>query len=388
MVVAARKTKLGTEQVVDFVSSVVGDHLHAKRVLSLAGATLGVVAGGALAINAIGQALAVSRGIFAKHAIKQVDRLLSNRGIDVWELFACWVPFVVAQRTDIVVAMDWTDFDADGHATIMLSMITSHGRATPLVWKTVEKASLKENRNAFEDEVLHRLKEVIPEGVKVLIVADRGFGDQKLYEMLTQQLGFDFVIRFRGNILVTSAEGETRAAKEWVGTGGRTRALRNATVTDDKFPVGAVFCLQAKEMKEAWCLATSRNDLLARKAVEYYAKRWTIEPAFRDTKDLRFGCGMAEIRVSTPARRDRLWLVNALAVALLTLLGAAGESLGYDRWLKANTVKTRTHSLFRQGCMLYDLLPTLRDDLFEPLMQRFADMIFEHTVFSEVFGYL
>ena len=59
--------------------------------------------------------------------------------------------------------------------------------------------------------------------------------------------------------------------------------------------------------------------------------------------------GMGSIRVSTPARRDRLWLLNALAIALLTLLGAAGEALGYDRHLKSNTTKRRTHSLFRQG---------------------------------------
>jgi hypothetical protein len=50
----------------------------------------------------------------------------------------------------------------------------------------------------------------------------------------------------------------------------------------------------------------------------------------------------------------RLWLLNAFAVALLTLLGAAGEALGYDRHVKSNTSKRRTHSLFRQGCMLYE----------------------------------
>jgi hypothetical protein len=33
------------------------------------------------------------------------------------------------------------------------------------------------------------------------------------------------------------------------------------------------------------------------------------------------------------------------------LLGAAGEALGYDRHLKSNTTKRRTHSLFRQGGM-------------------------------------
>jgi hypothetical protein len=59
-------------------------------------------------------------------------------------------------------------------------------------------------------------------------------------------------------------------------------------------------------------------------------------------------------------RRDRLWLINAFAVVLLTLLGAAGEALGYDRMLKTNTVKRRVHSLFRQDCMLYDLIPTRR----------------------------
>jgi len=58
---------------------------------------------------------------------------------------------------------------------------------------------------------------------------------------------------------------------------------------------------------------------------------------------------MGSLRVSTPERRDRLWLLNAFAVALLTLLGAAGEALGYDRHLKSNTAKRRTHSLFRQG---------------------------------------
>jgi hypothetical protein len=65
-----------------------------------------------------------------------------------------------------------------------------------------------------------------------------------------------------------------------------------------------------------------------------YAKRWGVECRFRDSKDLRYGMGLGEVRVSTPARRDRLWLINAFAVALLTLLGAAGEALGFDRLLK------------------------------------------------------
>ena len=73
-----------------------------------------------------------------------------------------------------------------------------------------------------------------------------------------------------------------------------------------------------------------------------------------------------------PERRDRLWLINAFAVVLLTLLGAAGEALGYDRMLKTNTAKRRVHSLFRQGCMLYDLIPMMPEVRLRPLMQRFS----------------
>ena len=41
--------------------------------------------------------------------------------------------------------MDWTDFDDDNQATIMLSLVTNHGRATPLLWLTVDTALALEN---------------------------------------------------------------------------------------------------------------------------------------------------------------------------------------------------------------------------------------------------
>ena len=92
------------------------------------------------------------------------------------------------------------------------------------------------------------------------------------------------------------------------------------------------------------------------------------------------------MHVEAPDRRDRLWLINAFAVVLLTLLGAAGEALGYDRMLKTNTAKRRVHSLFRQGCILYDLIPTMPDTRSRPLMQRFSQMLRDQPLFADVFG--
>jgi hypothetical protein len=360
--------------------------LHAKRILSLANATLGVVRTASLAVNTIGQGLALARGLVTKHAIKQVDRLLSNEGIDIDAALRHWVPYAVGPRNSINVAMDWTDFDADGQATIMLSLLTRHGRATPLLWLTVDTATLRNHRNEYEYQVLVRLADALPADIKVCIVADRGFGDQKLYRMLTEELKFDYVIRFRGNIMVTAADGEVRTAAAWVGAGGRARVLRDALVTAERYQVGTVLCVQEKAMKQAWCLATNGTAATARALMSLYGKRWGIECSFRDTKDLRFGMGMGSIHVSTPARRDRLWLLNAFAIALLTLFGAAGEALGYDRLLKSNTAKHRTHSLFRQGCMLYELIPTMPELRLLPLVKRFAAMLAEAPAFADTFG--
>ena len=88
--------------------------------------------------------MAQARGLLPKHAIKQVDRLLSNSRLEAWDVFASWVPEMVGSRTDIVVAMDWTDFDPDNQATLALHLVTRHGRATPLLWLTVDKDELKE----------------------------------------------------------------------------------------------------------------------------------------------------------------------------------------------------------------------------------------------------
>lgn len=380
------RDKFSFGEVRSVLGQVLGSDLHAKRIDSLANATLGALCTASLAVCTIGQGLAVARGLSCKHAVKQVDRLLSNRGIDVDAILAHWVPFVVGARTAIVVALDWTDFDADKQATIVLSLVTDHGRATPLVWLTVRKDTLKEHRNLYEDRVLVRLAEILPPNIKVCVLADRGFGDQKLYRLLSEQLHFDYVIRFRGNIGVTAADGETRTAARWVGQGGRARVLRGAMVTAERYQVGTVVCVQDPDMKQAWCLAASSTTATAQELTAYYGRRWGIECGLRDTKDIRFGMGMGSIHVDSPERRDRLWLINAFAVVLLTLLGAAGEALGYDRLLKTNTTKRRTHSLFRQGCMLYDMIPNMPEHRLQPLIKKFNELLIAQPLFEFVFG--
>jgi hypothetical protein len=386
MVRAMRSQAIRPRRVRAFVSSIFDHDLHEKRVASLADATVGALQGARLAVGALGRALAVAKELDGKHAIKQVDRLFSNTGVDVWKLFSNWVPFILAGRPEIVVVLDWTEFDQDNQSTIALYLVSKHGRATPLLWKSVVKSDLRNWRNEHEDELLERFREVVPPNTKVTVLADRGFGDHKLYELLKDQLGFDFVIRFRENIRVTDDHGETRAAKDWVPDTGRPRTLRKARVTKTQREVAAVVCVHARGMAEPWHLATSREDVTGAAVVKLYGRRFTIEETFRDLKNLRFGMGLTDTRISSPARRDRILLVGAIAASLLTLLGAAGESLGLDMKMKANTVKTRTHSLLNQGLFYFDCLLNMREERARPLMQRFDELLRQHAATREVFG--
>ena len=245
----APKSILPRKKIADFIDNLYDGDLHAKRVLSLANATLGVLVSASLAVHAIGQGLAQALGKLSKHGVKQVDRLLSNQGIDVWEFFGYWVPYLVGARLEVVVAMDWTSFARDQQDTVVLSMLTGHGRATPLMWRTVRSSTLKGQMKRYEKELLERLREVVPSQVKVTVVADRGFGDCKLFKTITQELGFAYVIRIRGDIYVTSAKGERRKAAQWVGQGGRSRTLRGAQVTDEHhLEVGRVVCVHDRKV--------------------------------------------------------------------------------------------------------------------------------------------
>ncbi|WP_437769892.1 IS4 family transposase [Sorangium sp. So ce764] len=378
------RERLGLEHTREFVDRVFGADLHALRVLSLANGVAGVLNAAVLSIHAIGQAYANVAKITAKSGVKQVDRMLGNDALSLDIVLARWVRFVVGENASILIALDWTDFDKDDHTTLCAYMVTTHGRAMPLAWNTVKKSALKDQRTRHELEMVERLHTWLPENVNITLLADRAFGYQELYALL-EAFGWDFVIRFRGCILVESAEGAVRPAENWVSSNGRPKLLVGARVTDKRAAVGAVVLVKAARMKEAWCLATSLATAKAAEVVKLYGRRFTIEETFRDTKDLHFGMGLSATHIRDAARRDRLLLLVAMAHTLLTLLGAASEASGLDRTLKVNTVKKRTHSLYRQGLYWYHCVPTMREEWLRRLMDAFDRIVREHAFFSHFF---
>ena len=94
--------------------------------------------------------------------------------------------------------------------------------------------------------------------------------------------------------------------------------------------------------------------------------------------------GLSKTSVSNQNRRDRVLLISALAVIILTLLGAAGEKLGMDKYVKVNTLKRRTLSLFRQGCHYFNKLMRMKLDETKRFIKSFSDLLLEHKSLQSI----
>ena len=65
------KAVMHRDEIAEFISSLYDGDLHAKRVLSLANATLGVLTSASPAVHLVGQGLAQALGKLSKHGIAE-----------------------------------------------------------------------------------------------------------------------------------------------------------------------------------------------------------------------------------------------------------------------------------------------------------------------------
>ncbi len=110
-------------------------------------------------------------------------------------------------------------------------------------------------------------------------------------------------------------------------------------------------------MKEANSQPCDGDDKEGSDHAATYAHRFQIEESFRDIKNKRWGWKLRFTRLSGSDRYLRMLLIAAVTMAVTLLIGLQGERRGYDMDYKANTEKTRTHSLVWLGAAMLDHRP-------------------------------
>lgn len=322
--------------------------LRRSQTKTLSYLVTGLLRGGRAGLAGIGRHL--PGAAFIKHKIKRVDRFIGNSRVDITAVSAAVLSWAVRRGQRLIVALDWTDLP-DGKK-MLSAAVPMRGRALPVHGRVVDERVLSsKSQNRIEEAFLVELLRLLPAGVRVVLVADRGFARTELMKKL-KRAGVSFVIRVKGDVAFRR-RGERKLIGEVPLLPGQTRRYGSVRFRDrEPVEVNLVLTWQWK-MKEAWYLV-SDLELTGREIIDLYGKRMQIEESFRDAKSVRWGFRLRHVRLGSPVRWERMMMVVALAYLFLLGVGAHAERHRRHRQLMANTSRRRTLSWLTVGRALFE----------------------------------
>lgn len=357
--------------------------VHKKRLHTIFAVILGIIDSKSLSISNIGRSIAKLSETNDANGIKLADRFLGNEKVETDLLMKRWAGHVMSGYDDLLINIDWTEFDTDHHSTLSASLQTYNSRSIPLLWRTINKDNKKGNMNNVEDDILNDILEVISDlsPKSVIIVADRGFMDSKLMKYIKEELGYDFVIRIKSNIFVTDKDGETRYSRDWAPKDGTQKIIKDGYITSARFPVNTILCSEDRRNSDNsafgyFCLASSLDSLIF-DIDDIYGGRFSCEETFRDIKDIRTGFGMSFFRTKNEGRRDKLLLLGSISLYLIEKIGETAEEIGLDKnTTQSNNRKRRRFSLRTVGFRIYAVLNSFSGNQLSRLFKRLRLHVF------------
>jgi hypothetical protein len=321
---------------------------QSKTLADLVAATLHV---SRVSLAAIGRQLVGTTAV--KHHIKRAWRFCANERVTISDAMRGLLRHYLKQRCGkvhrhwwrrrprvkpLVIAFDWTDLR--NFHTLMAALVMN-GRALPLLWATYTKWKLHKSQNNLEEGLLRLLRDLLPSGVPVLLLADRGFGRTELAKTC-QELGFRYLIRIKPNVCIDCRQFRGKL-KDFPVKKGMAVLLRDVRYRQTD-PVTQHVVIRwklnlPKKRDEPWYLMTDlRRDAVT--LTELYAKRMTVEELFRDDKNKRNGWSLRHTKITKPERIDRLLLILALAYWLLCGIGlVARQCYRPGQWCSSNDPK-------------------------------------------------
>jgi hypothetical protein len=273
-----------------------------------------------------------------KHQIKRAWRFCANDRIETADAMRGIIAKLLKKRKKkLLIAVDWVDIK--GFQTLLASVVLK-GRSTPIAWASTTNHVYDghKSRNAFEEALLLVLRDMIPASVKVVILADRGFGRTALATFCQKQ-GFGYVIRIQPSVTVR-LKGFHGKLLDYPVKKGIAKVLKRVSYRSDGAVTQSVVVRWKKDLPkkrdECWFLMTDQPGT-AHQLCALYGRRMTIEQLFRDDKSKRNGWSLRDTKITKPDRLDRLLLILAIAYLLLCGVGLiAKERFTPAEWCSTN----------------------------------------------------
>jgi hypothetical protein len=193
------------------------------------------------------------------------------------------------------------------------------GRSLPLVWTTWPANRPLEGERFWERiaALLAEAQPLLPEGVAVVVLADRAFGTPAFTDLVAQH-GWHWIVRVQGQTRCRDRCGREQSVVSLVARKGQRCKLRGQAFKKAGWREASLVAYWGPRHRAPLCLV---SDLPPEWTIlAEYRQRFGIEPSFRDEKI--YGWHWEQIQVRCLSHLNVLLVGMALASWLTLLVGA------------------------------------------------------------------
>ena len=215
--------------------------------------------------------------------------------------------------------IDWSDLGPQRNG--LFAAVCYRKRGLPLLsWATTHD-ELTPSQNRLEEAFIARLLRNLPDTIRPLLLADRGFGRASLLRRLQEMprhtgRTVDYAVRLKGNVHIQTADGYQGLLRKYPLRPNHYVFLPGSQYRSDGAVVVNLILYWGRGHQYPWYLATLLSD--AKVAVRHYRQRMQPEQCFRDGKQY-FALDQGTARMT--ARLGHMLVGLLLACCLLLLAG-------------------------------------------------------------------
>ena len=251
-----------------------------------------------------------SRAQFAQSHQRRFRRWLSNRRIDVVRAHHTLIGQALSQwsRERLYLSLDttivWNCF------CIVWVGVVYRGRTVPVAWQVVAHSSSTVRLWTIQ-RVLRQAQRILPAGVAIVLLADRGFADGKLMTYLRDNLGWHFRIRIKRSFQFQH-QGQWHKVSSIQLQPGQVYFTEAVSVGKTKpYPNVYLAFAHDKPSGEHWTIVSDEPTNL--QTFAHYRLRFCVEESFLDLKSNGFNLEASRLR-------DKFALSQLCGVIALTML--------------------------------------------------------------------
>ena len=243
-------------------------------------------------------------------------RWLNNPKINVRHFYHPFITQALADWVDqtLYVGLDTTS--VANRFVIARTAAIYRGRAVPLAWQVFKRKGVMLAFDQYAG-LMRYTAQLIPRGVTVIALGDRGFRDIRLMALL-RQLKWHFRLRLPEDEYVWPGDQQAARLDSWKLVPYQPRFLQQVRLTKQQYgPVNIALVWDGEPDHDPWRIATDQQADL--QTLVEYALRMGIEFGFLDDKSAGFQLEDSELLSSR--RLDHLLLILALCNLYLVSIG-------------------------------------------------------------------